>query len=418
MRHIDDPIQPDVAQGPRVYGVNEPGDEFARARHLASLGLSVREIARVTGKSRSRVQRLLSPHPAPRSGRHRIVDREVAIEAALAYGARYGELPTSVLWNSARAYARGPTAWQRYLEGWASVADPSRWQPWPHPSAIARVFAGGMSELCRLAQREIARREREGIPYLPVPPTSDRRFLARLEADNRAISGPLLSNRIDRSLGGPLDERPGPPSALRPVRVGKTDFGPMRIARCDERGTFGLAGESGEGKTSALWRVALNDIIDGAARVVLIERAARPMARGVEMAIGHSASGIDSVAVESATPLAFADDDVVKRVLAVKTTAQYARSTAVRPISLVCDDGHDLLPVLLDLRLHLPERLYLTIAWRPLGSMQDVALMRLCDTFMCLRVDSLAFVAAVARDMTIRRRRAAVAKVPPGDGEA
>lgn len=58
--------------------------------------------------------------------------------------------------------------------------------------------------------------------------------------------------------------------------------------------------------------------------------------------------------------------------------AKQARRGISGPVSLICDDGQDLLPVLLKILAPRPRHLHVTVAWTPLGTSDDVAMMQCC----------------------------------------
>jgi hypothetical protein len=78
-----------------------------------------------------------------------------------------------------------------------------------------------------------------------------------------------------------------------------------------------------------LWRIALNDMLDMHGKVIVLERGPRDVTEQLENA-------------------------------------------------LICDDGQDLLPVLLKILAPRPRDLHVTVAWTPLGTSDDVAMMHRC----------------------------------------
>jgi hypothetical protein len=400
----------DRAQGPRVY------DE-TRAEELRDSGLSQRQIARVLGQSRSQAQALLSTRSPASSGRHGALDREMSIEAGMAYLTRYDQLPTSVLWNATKAYERSPETWFRYVVGWASVSDPESWRKWPHPSAIAQTFASGMREFQRVVQREYAALVSAGEPYLAVPVPPGRDAMAKSQAVMRSWAGPNKEDRRSRWVGsGEVDSEPAPqPAILRPVAVAHTDDGPAAIPPCDERGTLGIVGRQGAGKTSALWRVALNDVLDTRAKVIVLERAEATVAGMLESTLkaplrddlstlgGRTLAGSYDV-----SPSVIATDDASARARALMFIATSARRDKTGPVSLICDDGQDLLPLLVRLVAPCPLGLYLSVAWTPLGTADDVAMIERSGSLMAFGQDFMGIAIAVSDEMN-RRNETGVA---------
>jgi hypothetical protein len=307
----------------------------------------------------------------------------------MAYLDRYGELPTSVLWNATKAYEKSPEAWGRYTTGWASAVDPEQWRKWPHPSAVARTFTEGMAELQLEVQREYAARVRGGDPYRAVAVPADRQALAEVKALMRSWWGPdKLDARPPAQLlrYGDFDIEPAPsPAVLMPVAAVPTDFGPAAFPPCDERPTLGLMGKRGCGKTAVLWRIALNDMLDMHGKVIVLERGPGKVTEQLEDALEEPiGDDLRSLGRRTAggcfdlSPLAMVSDDATVRSQILTLIAKQARRGMSGPVSLICDDGQDLLPVLLKILAPRPRDLHVAVAWTPLGTSDDVAMMQRC----------------------------------------
>jgi hypothetical protein len=376
------PTRPDSPQGPRV-------DDADRAEELRDADLSQREVARVLGQSRSKAQALLSQRPTSSAGRHGPIDRRMGIEAGMAYLDRYGELPTSVSWNATKAYEKSSEAWGRYAAGWASHDDPEQWRKWPHPSTVSGTFTEGMPELQREVQRKYAARAKEGDPYRAVAVPADRQALAEVKALMRSWWGPDKRDArapADVLRIGDFDIEPAPsPAVLMPVAAVSTDFGPAAFPPCDERPTLGLMGKRGCGKTAVLWRIALNDMLDMHGKVIVLERGPGDVTEQLENAleepIGDDLRSLGRRIGDGCfdlSPVAMVSDDASLRAQILTLIAKLARRGISGPVSLICDDGQDLLPVLLKILAPRPRDLHVTVAWTPLGTSDDVAMMQRC----------------------------------------
>jgi hypothetical protein len=329
----------------------------------------------------------------------------------MAYLARYGELPTSVLWNATKAYQKGPEAWVRYASGWAPEDQPEDWRKWPHPSAIAQTFEGGMAAFQQLVQREFAKRAHHGIPYRAVPVPPERLALAETEAVMRSGWGPNKHDVRPPGLHpGELDVQPAPsPVALRPLAVGRTINGPFGFPPCDERGTVGIVGKRGCGKTSMLWRLALNDVLETRARVVVLERGEATITTLLEATLEEPVDG-DCASLGQRTPgggyemspLTVVSDDASIRARALMLIAQSARRERTGPLSLICDDGQDLLPVILKVLSPCPRCVHLSVAWTPLGTSDDLAMVRRSSSLCGFAQQSIGMATVVANELNRR----------------
>lgn len=100
------------------------------------------------------------------------------------------------------------------------------------------------------------------------------------------------------------------------------------------------------------------------------------------------AGGLDA-ADPGTVPYVVASDDPALRAREIAAVARVARRGADRPISLIVDDGQNVLPTVLDVALHLPRDLALAVAWTPLGVADDATLVRHAATLLLFRQDSV-----------------------------
>jgi hypothetical protein len=400
----NDPSPTATEQEPRVY-------DALRAHELRGLGLSQTRIASILGCSRAKVQALLAQSPPSPPGKHSPAERALSIEAGMAYTTRYGELPTSVLWNATKAYARSAEAWRRYLTGWVSERDTETWRKWPHPSGIARAFAGGMPELQQAVQHQLAARSKEGAPYVAMSIPSERVAMAGFQALCRQDAGPRRQDLLDPRLqASEVDVEPAPGAALHPLAVVKTEGGPAVTPSCKERQHLGVPGKAGSGKTSILWRIAFNDVLHASAQVVVLERGEATVTMMVEQALRSPL--IDDFSLLGSPempPLTAVTDDAVTRGRVLNLIDQVARGGQAPPISVICDDGQDILPLLVDLLKRSPSRLYLTIAWTPQGIEDDVVLLKLCQSLCVLAQDSWTMATAISDELNQRHQTSGAA---------
>jgi hypothetical protein len=106
------------------------------------------------------------------------------------------------------------------------------------------------------------------------------------------------------------------------------------------------------------------------------------------------------------SPVAMVSDDASLRAQILTLIAKRARCGISGPVSLICDDGQDLLPVLLKILAPRPRDLHVTVAWTPLGTSDDVAMMQRCPYLHSFPQKHLGIATVLAEELNRRNELA------------
>lgn len=341
----------------------------------------------------------------------------------MAFYVRYGIAPTARAWHATKARQDGGDDWRRYLEGWlpletGSARGERSTLRWPPPGAVAREF-GSMSSFRSIVCAELAKRARAGTPYVPALPPAQEVELARTmaltswglaPAQRRRGSVPseVLAPAPDLDFHG--RRRFDPRLPARPAMLSSAD-GPIAAPAREGRGFWAVVGDSGTGKTSHLWRIALSDAVERDPRLLVIERSTGPIAVLVEAAgatdfvdVTHlSATDLTCRLAEHRAIVVRTDDAQIR-----SAWSRAARSLATQqmspPISLVIDDADDMKDeLLLLLDAVRSQDLAVTAAWAVTGDAADRRLLVRCKNLSAFR--AAAYEAAVAVVYALNRKQ-------------
>ena len=343
------------------------------ANRDAEKGVPVRQTARNLGVEPVTVRDYRRKRPAsPRTP----MSRDLLLEAGWAYFLRFDQLPTAEMWNATQARQRGGWWWRYFREGWGPVAD-GPWRSWPQAQDVTSTF-GSWSEFRAELKRTLKQCD---PPYEPRPVPRDRESLAALESWCRSQYPKGAKTQVP-----PWLLLSSPQVSLcegQQPAVMSTPAGPIGIPGALERGTTAVAGVAGTGRSSVLERIVATDVFECGASVVVVERADKPSIGGdlpatldfdmVELVLGGN-----SVVVRS--------NDWFTRGMAIYMAAEAAITTG-RHVSLIVDDGDDVIGDLARLLDPRPSRLHVTVAWRPKDDPVDGLVWFLAKTRFLARLD-------------------------------
>jgi len=172
--------------------------------------------------------------------------------------------------------------------------------------------------------------------------------------------------------------------------------GPIAAPVREGRGFWAVVGDSGTGKTSLLWRIALSDAVEQAAPLLVIERATGLIAAQVE-AVGAAgfvdvthmtAADLPRLLAEHRALVARADN-AETRSAALRVARSFASQRAARPISVVIDDADDMKDeLLLLLDAVRSQNLAVTAAWAVTGDAADWRLLFGCRSLSAFRAEA------------------------------
>lgn len=152
----------------RVYAMSTRSEALAAyVAQRRAAGLTFEEIAAETGRNVRTIYDVMAGRERPSHGAT-AGDKDLILEAAVAYIIRNNVAPTASNWNYTQAWRTGEVTYYRYLEGFILIKDHGRAvQRWPRPDVVAKTF-GSMHELRLRAQRKIVELADAGSPYVPV----------------------------------------------------------------------------------------------------------------------------------------------------------------------------------------------------------------------------------------------------------
>lgn len=321
------------------------------ARLAAEKNVPVRQTARDLGVTPSAVREYRRDRPA---STRTPMPRALLLQAGWSFLLRFGELPTADMWNATKARERGAESWRCFREGWGPV-EGGPWRSWPQAQDVTATF-GSWSEFHVELVRERRLHDR---PYVPRPVPPARKSRAALEAFCRDQYPKGAKTQVPPQLllSSPqisLCEGQQPP-------VVDTPDGPIGIPGALERGTTAVVGVAGTGRSSVLERLVATDLYEGAASVVVVERADKPSIGGV---LRQSLDFDMAELVRSGESVVVRSNEPFTRAMAVYMAADAAITTG-RHVSLIVDDGDDVISELLGLLCRKLRTLHITVAWTP-----------------------------------------------------
>ena len=343
------------------------------ARLAAEKNVPVRQTARDLGVTPPAVREYRRDRPA---STRTPMPRDLLLQAGWSYFLRFGQLPTSDMWNATKARERGASSWRCFSEGWGPV-EGGPWRSWPQAQDVTATF-GSWSKFRVELLRELRLHD---PPYAPRPVPPARKSRAALEAfcRDQYPKGAKTQAPPQFVLSSPqtsLCEAQQPP-------VVTTPDGPIGFPGALERGTTAVVGVAGTGRSSVLERIVATDLYEGAASVVVVERADEPSIGGalrpsLDCDMAELVLAGDSVVVRS--------NDHFTRAMAIYMAADAAITTG-RQVSLIVDDGDDVIGQLLGLLDSKPPTLHLSVAWRPRDAVADVGVWFMATTRSLARLD-------------------------------
>lgn len=343
------------------------------ARMAAEKNVPVRQTARDLGVTPPAVREYRRDRPA---STRTPMSRDLLLQAGWSYLLRFDQLPTADMWNATKARERGAWSWRCFREGWGPV-EGGPWRSWPQAQDVTDTF-GSWSEFHDELLREMQLRDR---PYVPRPVPPNRTSRAALEAFCRDQYPKGVKTQVPPQLllSSPqisLCDGHQPP-------VMNTPEGPIGIPGALERGTTAVVGAAGTGLSAVLERLVATDLYEGAASVVVVERADKPSIGGdlrasLDFDMAELVFDGDSVVVRS--------NDRLTRGMAIYMAADAAIATG-RHVSLIVDDGDDVIGDLLHLMDPKPRGLHLTVAWSPRDDAADIGMWFVAATRFLGRMD-------------------------------